>query len=330
MPGVARTIRGRAGGRHPCFYPLPGEVQGTPPLKRDFNRFYCGCKSGAEMSGWIDLCRTGTWVAKSGCQVTFTAGDLDAIVEGYDPKKREAPLVFGHPKDDAPAYGWVEALRRNGDVLQGKFTQVADGVKELVAQGRYKKISIALFPDGKTLRHVGLLGAAAPAVSGLRSVKFEAEECDAKVFEFSEEDFGDKGDEMTVEKLQRQLEEEKRKREAMEAEASQAKEEAKRQAAELSAYQAKQREKEIEGRIEKLIEGNRILPTDRALVKTLALSLGSAGGEIELSEGSGKKPPVEHFFDLLSGMPDRKLTTEFAAPDGGEDKDKLVDLTKCV
>ncbi len=282
------------------------------------------------MSGWIDLCRTGTWVAKSGCQVTFTAGDLDAIVEGYDPKKREAPLVFGHPKDDAPAYGWVEALRRNGDVLQGKFTQVADGVKELVAQGRYKKVSIALFPDGKTLRHVGLLGAAAPAVSGLRSVKFEAEEGDAKVFEFSEEDFGDKGDEMTVEKLQRQLEEEKRKREAMEAEASQAKEEAKRQAAELSAYQAKQREKEIEGRIEKLIEGNRILPTDRALVKTLALSLGSAGGEIELSEGSGKKPPVEHFFDLLSGMPDRKLTTEFAAPDGGEDKDKLVDLTKCV
>ncbi len=65
-------------------------------------------------------------------------------------------------------------------------------------------------------------------------------------------------------------------------------------------------------------------------MKTLALSLGSAGGEIELSEGSGKKPPVEHFFDLLSGMPDRKLTTEFAAPDGGEDKDKLVDLTKCV
>ena len=161
------------------------------------------------MSEWIDLCRVGTWTARDGRKVTIMPRDLDAIVESYDPKEREAPLVFGHPKDDDPAYGWVEALRRSGDILQGKFTQVADGVKELVSRGRYKKISIALFPDGKTLRHVGLLGAAAPAVSGLRSVKFEAEECDAKVFEFSEEDFGGKEDEMTVEELQRQLEEEK-------------------------------------------------------------------------------------------------------------------------
>ena len=283
------------------------------------------------MSEWIDLCRVGTWTARDGRKVTIMPRDLDAIVESYDPKEREAPLVFGHPKDDDPAYGWVEALRRSGDILQGKFTQVADGVKELVAQGRYKKISITLFPNRKTLRHVGLLGAAAPAVSGLRSVKFEAGEGE-KVFEFSEEDLKDKEDAMTVEELQRQLEEEKKKRGALEAEASQAKEEAKRQAAELSAFQAKQREKEVDGRIEKLIEENRILPTDRALVKTLALSFGKVAGEIELSEGSGKKPPVEHFFDLLSGMPDRKLTSEFSSPDKDKDgKDgKLIDLTKYV
>jgi hypothetical protein len=100
------------------------------------------------MSDWIDLCRTGTWTAKDGRVVTLTAGDLDAIVSGYNPADREAPLVFGHPGDDAPAYGWVESLRRSGELLQGKITQVAEGVKELVAEGRYKKVSIALFPDG--------------------------------------------------------------------------------------------------------------------------------------------------------------------------------------
>ncbi len=153
------------------------------------------------MSEWVDICKAGTWTARDGRSVTLTEGDLDAIVSGYAPSEREAPLVLGHPADDAPAFGWVEALRRVGSVLQAKFKDVASEVKELVAGGRYKKVSIALFPDGVTLRHIGLLGAAQPAVSGLRSVRFE-EGSEGITLEFSS-----KEEAMEKEELQRRLEE---------------------------------------------------------------------------------------------------------------------------
>ncbi len=65
----------------------------------------------------IAIARTGTFTDSAGREQKFTEADLDSIAASYDPKKSEAPLVFGHPTTDAPAYGWVESLKREGEKL---------------------------------------------------------------------------------------------------------------------------------------------------------------------------------------------------------------------
>ncbi len=130
-----------------------------------------------------------------GRAIEFTDADLQASAQAYDPAKHEAPLVVGHPKIDAPAYGWVNALNY-ADGLQALPHQVDAQFAELVAAGRFKKISASFYlPDAANnpvpgvyyLRHVGFLGAAAPAVKGLKSAAFA--DTEQGVIEFA--DWGD-------------------------------------------------------------------------------------------------------------------------------------------
>lgn len=121
---------------------------------------------------WIEIARTGTFTDSAGRPQTFTAGDLDAIARAYDPDRRDAPLVFGHPKSDAaPAFGWAQRLKSEGGKLFATFAHVPGEVKELVAKKHYRHVSMSLMPDRVTLRHVALLGAAQPAIDGLRAVE---------------------------------------------------------------------------------------------------------------------------------------------------------------
>ena len=125
------------------------------------------------MDKWIEIARTGTFTDSAGRQQTFTEKDLDAIASAYDPQKRDAPLVFGHPQTDAaPAFGWAQRLKREGGRLLAQFAQVPEQVRALVGAGHYRHVSMSLMPDRVTLRHVALLGAAQPAIDGLRAVEF--------------------------------------------------------------------------------------------------------------------------------------------------------------
>jgi len=134
---------------------------------------------------WMEAFRAGTQTDSAGVTRTFGEADLDKIVATYNPSAHEAPVVIGHPRNDAPAYGWVEKLERKGNTLMAKIKDLAPELKDLIAQGRYKKRSIALYP-GNRLKHIGFLGAVPPAVKGLADVQFsEAEET---YFEFGEDD----------------------------------------------------------------------------------------------------------------------------------------------
>jgi len=133
---------------------------------------------------WIEIFKAGTHTDSAGRTWTFGAADLDRIVAGYDPAVHEAPLVVGHPRDNAPAYGWVGGLKRAGDTLLAKFTGVAPEFEDLVRQGRFKKRSICLGKDG-LLRHVGFLGAVPPAVKGLKDLAFRADDA-AVTIEFAD------------------------------------------------------------------------------------------------------------------------------------------------
>ena len=129
----------------------------------------------------IEIFRAGRHVAASGKAVEFTEADIAAIARNYRPGLHEAPIVLGHPKDNAPAYGWADRLRARGARLQAEVAQVEPSFAEGVRAGRYKKVSASFYdkdspanptPGQYYLRHIGFLGAQPPAVKGLAPVQF--------------------------------------------------------------------------------------------------------------------------------------------------------------
>lgn len=280
------------------------------------------------MGTWIEIGKTGTWTAKNGNKVTLTRDDFDYLAEHYDPKHREAPLVFGHPEDNEPAFGWAQKLKRSGDILLGLFDKVAEPVKQLVRSGNYKKVSMSLTPDKKELRHVGLLGAVQPAIPGLADVKFEDGD-DGVTIEFSNHT-KPKEEDVEKEELEKKLAEETAAREKAEADAKAARKTAEAAEKELSASKQEALEASLETRINDLV-GKKIQAKDKDVMKRLALSLGKTGEEIELSSGAGKKSMEEHLFDFLAGLPDLGLLNEFSDPGaGGEDEGTATDTTKMM
>lgn len=150
---------------------------------------------------WIEVFRAGNQTSSSGYTKEWTKADLETIVKNYDSKNHEAPLVIGHPKDNDPAYGWVESLKTDGKILYAKFKQVVPEFVEAVKKGLFKKRSISLYGD-LTLRHIGFLGAVPPAVKGLADIKFNSEQEGLITIEFEEE----KGDNSMTVELKKQIE----------------------------------------------------------------------------------------------------------------------------
>lgn len=133
----------------------------------------------------IEIMRTGRQTDAHGRVVDFTAGDLKAIADAYDPKLAPAPVVVGHPKMDAPAYGWLKRLVAEGDSLFAEEEDVAPEFDEMRRARRFRNRSASFYlagspgnpkPGGMYIKHVGWLGAAAPAVKGLKQVAFAEEE----------------------------------------------------------------------------------------------------------------------------------------------------------
>lgn len=120
---------------------------------------------------WIPIMRTGKHIDSSGNEHTFDESRLDAIAASYDPAKHEAPVVIGHPVENAPAWAWVDALKRFGDMLFYREKGPQPEFNDMRKKGLFKKRSLSLYPDG-TLRHIGWLGAMPPAVKGLQDVAF--------------------------------------------------------------------------------------------------------------------------------------------------------------
>lgn len=132
----------------------------------------------------LTIMRPGCFVAMNGGRTCFTAADLAQVAATYNPIVHEAPLVLGHPADDAsaPAHGWVTRLRLAPDgALVASLEDVSEALKTMVKDGRYRHLSASFWPPGHpaspspggySLRHVGALGASTPAVSGLSMLAF--------------------------------------------------------------------------------------------------------------------------------------------------------------
>jgi hypothetical protein len=136
---------------------------------------------------WIPIFKTGQHTDSKGKVANFDAAYLDRIIATYNPSVHEAPVVVGHPETNAPAFAWVEQLKRDGEVLFYTEKDPYPDFVEMRKKGLFKKRSISLYADG-TLRHVGWLGAMPPAVKGLADVQFAADDGKLMTFEFCDED----------------------------------------------------------------------------------------------------------------------------------------------
>lgn len=131
----------------------------------------------------IEVFRPGTFKPMVGDAITFSPDDLKSIARSYNVSAAPAPAVVGHPKTDDPAYGWAKSFSfdEKNQRLVAELDQIEPAFADAVSAGRYKKISLELFSPGAPNnpapgswypKHIGFLGAVAPAVPGLKPVAF--------------------------------------------------------------------------------------------------------------------------------------------------------------
>lgn len=279
---------------------------------------------------WIEIARTGTFTDSSGRSQTFTDADLCAIANSYNPDKRDCPLTFGHPKTDAaPAFGWASKIKAENGKLFAQFACVPDKVKEVVAKGHYRHVSMSLMPDRVTLRHVALLGAAQPAIDCLKAVELHHAD-DAITINFSNEENAMPEDLQreigalkervaSLEKenaaLKEQAKSSKEVKEKAEGEKKAAEEKAEKTAAEFAAYRGKVETEKREQRISALVASGKITPAEKAGVLQFAAALAKQDGVFDFASQNGteKLTLEEKYLAELEARPSDLRNMEFAA-----------------
>ncbi|WP_176603763.1 peptidase [Pseudomonas aeruginosa] len=144
----------------------------------------------------LPILPAGQHVALDGRPVEITEAILQEIAATYDPALSEAPLVIGHPKLNAPAYGWAKGLEVRDGMLYAEPHQVVPEFAEAANRKMYKKRSASVYlpdspgnpvPGKHYLRHIGFLGAVPPAIKGIPDAPLSfAEDDGALAIEFAE------------------------------------------------------------------------------------------------------------------------------------------------
>jgi len=298
---------------------------------------------------WIEIFRGGKQTDSAGTERTWTEADLERTVASYDPAKHEAPVVIGHPKDNAPAFGWIDGLKRQGAVLLARLKQVAPEFAQMVAEGKFKKRSVSFYPDG-TLRHVGFLGAMPPAVKGLKDIAFGGEEVPVYEYEEATHTQNHEEESMTLEEALRDnerlkgqvttLETEKKAAEVKVTEFTE-----KATAAETRAVKAEKDlgdlkkasatatetrvNKEIAEFVDGLITQGRIAPGEKD-AKVQALTVAAKAQSYEFAEGGGDTFGV--LKKVFAELPIREELRSFAEryPTGQESGGSKIDVSKIM
>ena len=145
----------------------------------------------------IQLLRAGRHIASDGRGRDYPAAELADMCAVYDPDLYQAPIVVGHPTHDAPAYGWLAALRYDpvAQAVEGVPAEIDPDFAAAHRAGRLRYHSISLYlPDSAANpkpghlypRHLGFLGATPPAIKGLRRASFAAADPDTLTLTFTE------------------------------------------------------------------------------------------------------------------------------------------------
>ncbi|MDD3328310.1 MAG: hypothetical protein PHW25_14605 [Zoogloea sp.] len=288
----------------------------------------------AQLPAAIEIFRPGVLIDDAGVERTFTAADIRAMAEGYDPALREAPLCVGHPESNLPAYGWVARLAVNdaGRLVMDPH-QVEPQFAEMVSGGRFKKRSAAFYPPQHPsnpkpgtwyLRHVAFLGAQPPAVDGLKDIQFSESEASDGFVCFSEAGgSGKPTQELSMDEKERLAKAEAEAAAALEAKAQAEKEtaEAKAQLAKFAEQQRADRHAGFVQFAEGALAAGKLKRPDAAALPAVLSALADAA-PVEFAEAGATKKvtPVEWLKNfIVTGTPVVQFG-EFA-PAGGLDAD---------
>jgi hypothetical protein len=109
----------------------------------------------------------------------FGAKELEEMERNFKLLKKEnpdfqVPIKLGHHMEEKPAAGWMENIRRVGNVLVADFVDMPSSVHELIKNKTFKNRSIEVirnFVDsgnkklGRVIKGIALLGSSLPAVN---------------------------------------------------------------------------------------------------------------------------------------------------------------------
>lgn len=293
----------------------------------------------------IPVFRAGTHVSSDGRRVTITVADLEDIADSYEPSLQRAPHVIGHPQLDDPAWGWAKSLTVDGDYLVVESEQIEVQFAQMVNAGRFPNRSASFYlpntpgnpkPGRHYLKHIGWLGAAAPAVTGLPAVSFSA---DSEAVSFSFPAFAGNPQEPQMEptdeakRREHDLAEREKKLQAAETQLATAQKE-------LAEKAAASRRSEAVEFAQQLVEAGKLLPVEQAPVVELLLAQATSDAPLSFSQSGTQvsKPADAILRDLLNALPKRidyreksgdKVDTaavSFASPAGTTVEQSSADL----
>ncbi len=301
----------------------------------------------AALPAGIEIFRPGTHRDDAGNTHTFTRAQLEEMAASYNASLREAPLTVGHPKDNLPAYGWVQRVYVNeaGNLAIDPH-QVDPAFAEMVKGGRFKKRSASFYPPNAPhnptpgrwyLRHVAFLGAQPPAVAGLKDIGFAEFGDLAEAVSFSEtasaaapapattqpqEHPMSDADKAELERLRAKSKADDEARAKAEADLRAANERAdaaQRQASSFAEQVAADRRAGFVSFAESEIKAGRLLPKDKNTAIAALETLAAASAPLSFAEGSTttQVTPLEMCAWLQGHMSSRTAAVSFGEMAGG-------------
>ena len=269
----------------------------------------------------LHIFKAGLHTSGNGITRAYTPAELSAMAAAYDPARFAAPLVIGHPQDNTPASGWVQRLEAVGDDLFAEVDAIDPLLVDAIRVGMYRKVSASLYlpesasnpvPGTVYLRHVGLLGGAAPAVKGLSPVTLTeadgvAEYTEAIEFCRNQSEQGDPEMSDPNTDLAARLA-------ALEAENATLKATADAATAALNTHKREAMHAEHAAFAESLVKVGKLTPAALSVMVTTLDHL--AESQANFAEGDQQKPLAKAFREALSALPAVIPMGEVAADHG--------------
>ncbi len=258
---------------------------------------------------WCEIFKTGKYKDSKGNEREWTLADLQTMKQNYEEKNPDVPICCGHPKNNSPAYGWLDGLKiennkENGFSLFSKFKNVQEDFKEAINKGLYKTRSISVTPD-LMIRHLAFLGAQTPAIKKLEEFCFSENEDDIQIETNANDDIAESVQtepiaDGGVPSASVQKQNNKGITKMNEQEIQALKDENAELKKQLEAEKKAKQAQEFQNFCDKAIEKGNILPAQKNAVMDI-LTASSDYEPFEFSDGNTKTVP-DMVKDLIDGM----------------------------